>query len=165
MVINHYDTDIIGSFGMHYQRRQVLLRNEKRWVSCTVKNVPLLETKYSVKKVSSWAGRKQSNVSIHLKAVASTQLVSAINASTTFPMCSLRLRSATARGISISPICEEYMTKFIHFHVKLNMFMILAYINTPMYLQWAPHLPSLLLLWLALFLCGSNEKEYCHCGH
>lgn len=37
--------------------------------------------------------------------VLTVQLVSAIKASTTFPMCSLKLRSATPRGISISAIC------------------------------------------------------------
>lgn len=35
------------------------------------------------------------------------QLVKATRASTTFPMCSLRLRSATAREISISDICNK----------------------------------------------------------
>lgn len=35
------------------------------------------------------------------------QLVSATRASTTFPMCSLRLRSATAREISISDTCSS----------------------------------------------------------
>lgn len=38
--------------------------------------------------------------------LSSAQLVRATRASTTFPMCSLRLRSATAREISISDICN-----------------------------------------------------------
>ena len=43
---------------------------------------------------------KQSSVSMFV------QLVRATRASTTFPMCSLRLRSATALEISISDICN-----------------------------------------------------------
>lgn len=36
-----------------------------------------------------------------------SQLVRATRASTTFPKCSLRLRSATDREISISDICHK----------------------------------------------------------
>lgn len=104
-------------------KKRVGVSNKCKEVSCTgkdcLKKVPLLQNKYSVKrKGSSQAGKRQSNVSIHLKAVKSTQLVSAINASTTLPMCSLRLRSATAREISISPICQEDVI-IIEFHVKI----------------------------------------------
>lgn len=52
-----------------------------------------------------------------------SQLVRAIKASTTFPMCSRKLRSATPRGISISPICEQHLVN--HFAPFYNIYFIL----------------------------------------
>lgn len=51
--------------------------------------------------VTVWVGTKA------VCCVNAAQLVRATRASTTFPMCSLRLRSATEREISISDICNK----------------------------------------------------------
>lgn len=56
-------------------------------------------TAFSSRVLSRWSEAVQSVNNVLV------QLVRATRASTTFPMCSLRLRSATAREISISDIC------------------------------------------------------------
>lgn len=154
-------TQIALAYLVYIIKKRFRVSNNCKEVSYTgndcLKKVPLLQNKYSVKRRgSSQAGKRQSNVSTHLTAVKSTQLVSAINASTTFPMCSLRLRSATAREISISPICQHN-----HWAPCQNInIMNLAWKYTCVYLQSAPRLPSLLLLWRVLFL-WKWSIEYC----
>lgn len=50
------------------------------------------------------------NAEVQYESNVLSQLVRATRASTTFPKCSLRLRSATAREISISDICPATKT-------------------------------------------------------
>lgn len=74
--------------------------------------------------------------------VLTVQLVSAIKASTTFPMCSLRLRSATPRGISISAICDRQRRGVLAGAPHSHRVPALCACYFSLYLRSAPRPPS-----------------------
>lgn len=96
-----------------HKRREVnfyfLKKEEKKWIWGRSQEFNR-QVQFSLIVLMS-PGKKTNKVKQSSVYMPFVQLVRATRASTTFPMCSLRLRSATAREISISDICTATRTK------------------------------------------------------